>query len=266
MMNSIDNLLIFDVETTGLPSSVFTPHIIQLSFMTARVERREKKMVSFEITKEKNYYISIDPSVEIPENITELTGITKEMCDNGVDICVALTEFYKEYENADYIIAHNIAFDSKMILFEFERNITKLQEPRNKPETSEYVMTRSAKKRKMMKEAEERENKCENPYILFNPLHCRVNKKECVCTMQTGRDITNIYLLYKTTKCTNCSISAPERKYKKTPKLIELYQFLYPNNAVPNNLHNALVDTKICMYCFLKMNYVGVEDVISQFM
>jgi DNA polymerase III epsilon subunit-like protein len=212
-----------------------------------------------------NYYINIDPSIEIPENIIELTGITREMCNGGVDIVIALTKFYDMYEKSDFIVAHNISFDSKMIMIEFERNIKRLQKPLSPP-TSDHPITRNAKRKALIFQQTNIENKCENPYILFNPLYNKLNKKQMVCTMQSGRDIANIYSTYKSAKCNNCSVAGPDRTFKKTPKLIELYQKLYPEMSVPANLHNSLVDTRICLLCFLKINYTGVNDVIFDFL
>lgn len=57
------------------------------------------------------------------------------------------------------------------------------------------------------------------------------------CTSESCKDITNI-------------------KYKgssrlKQPKLIELYEFLF--NNVPDNLHNALQDTRVLAKCFFEL-------------
>ena len=41
------------------------------------------------------------------------------------------------------------------------------------------------------------------------------------------------------------------RKFKKFPKLSELHEHLF--GSVPENLHNALVDTFACLRCFLKI-------------
>jgi DNA polymerase III epsilon subunit-like protein len=229
-----DKALIFDVETTGLPISKFIPHIIQLSCIIVNIERTlnietKEQTVKYYIETQLDYYISIDKSVIIPEYITDLTGITREMCDlKGVNIVVALMEFYNYYKSCDYIVSHNIQFDSKMILLEIERNYQKLSEVG-----------------------------CENPFILFNTLYNRLNNKQIYCTMLNGKDFTNIYVEYKNSiSCKKCLYTPPPQKFKKTPKLIELYKFLYPENPIPENLHNALVDTTICMYCFIKMNYL----------
>ena len=40
------------------------------------------------------------------------------------------------------------------------------------------------------------------------------------------------------------------------PKLVELYQELF--RGTPANLHNSLVDTLVCMRCYLKMRH-GID-------
>ena len=44
-----------------------------------------------------------------------------------------------------------------------------------------------------------------------------------------------------------------EIKWKKNPKLSELYEKLFDKKA--ENLHDSMVDTKICLRCFIKMKY-----------
>jgi DNA polymerase III epsilon subunit-like protein len=39
----------------------------------------------------------------------------------------------------------------------------------------------------------------------------------------------------------------------KPPKLLELYQILF--HETPIHMHNSMVDTLVCMRCFLKINY-----------
>jgi hypothetical protein len=43
----------------------------------------------------------------------------------------------------------------------------------------------------------------------------------------------------------------PAKKYKKYPKLAELYFTLF--RQAPTNLHNSIVDTLVCLRCFLRM-------------
>ena len=142
-----------------------------------------------------------------------MTGITREKCElGGILIKDALLEFYKEYIQSDYVIAHNINFDRRMIMIEIERNYVDLEQ--------------SAK----------------NILNIFNPLFCKLRGIENYCTMLSSLHICNIMIESKKNK---------EVKYKKFPKLTELYFCLFQMN--PENLHNAMVDTLVCLRCFLKI-------------
>jgi DNA polymerase III epsilon subunit-like protein len=240
-----ERILIFDVETTGFPSKTYTstvdqPYIIQLSFVIVSIYKTNKIINKYVVEKKYNNYISIHPNIVISEKITEITGITRDICDKeGVPIINLLVDFYKEYIRCNYIVSHNIAFDSKMMLLEFERNY--------------HELIKSG---------------CSNPHALFNPMFNNMNNIKLYCTMTEGKHVTNIYVnrkIKETNNCTNCSCNChattetPEthtESFKKMPKLIELYQHLYPNEPVPQNLHNSLVDTLVCMNCFLKMKYM----------
>jgi DNA polymerase III alpha subunit (gram-positive type) len=115
-------ILAFDTETTGLfPKSGDQyeidklPYITQLSFI---LYDKKNKIV----LKTYNQYICIPNDVSILPFITELTGVTREKCDNGVNIIDALNEFWIAYNQSNIIIAHNIVFDIKMIEVEIIRN------------------------------------------------------------------------------------------------------------------------------------------------
>lgn len=223
--------LIFDVETTGLIQKTKNianqPHIIQLSFIIANISKEGSSTV--EIVREFDAYIRIDDSVEVSSKITEITGITKDRCvEQGVPIKNALLEFYNEYIKADCIVSHNIAFDSGMILIEFERNYHDMIDIG-----------------------------CDTPYLLFNPMYNHVNHKKIFCTMTEGKELPSFIRTYQPKKITcssdeNATI-APQRTYKKTPKLVELYTYLYPDRPIPQGLHDSLVDTKVCMECYIAM-------------
>lgn len=206
-------IMIFDVETTGLIPKLDPitkkrlplenmPHIIQLSFIIFNV-------YEYVIEKKYNAYIKLDNLDLIKEEITQLTGITKEKCENGIDIKIALQDFYEEFVNSDYIIAHNISFDKQMIMIEIERNYMNI------------------------------ENNI--PLIhLFDPHFCKEKGIELYCTMMSSINVCNILIESKNKKL-----------YKKFPKLSELYFVLFQSN--PENLHNAMVDTLVCLRCFIKL-------------
>jgi DNA polymerase III epsilon subunit-like protein len=118
-------ILVFDVETTGLlpkkprnqevPIESY-PYIIQLSFVLYdMIDSRQ--VITYDS------YIKIPEPVEISGKITELTKITKQLCqEKGKDIIEVLDSFYKAYMQAEVIVAHNIEFDEKMICIELQRN------------------------------------------------------------------------------------------------------------------------------------------------
>jgi len=225
-----ERTLIFDVETTGLPQKTSDinkqPYIIQISFIVINVFK--ENTVSYETVVEYNEYIRINDSIEVSPKIVEITGITKEKCvRDGVPITNALCKFYKEYMKADRIVSHNIDFDSKMILFEIERNYNNL--------------TRMG---------------CEVPFAIFNRMFNKINNISIYCTMMEGRDVANIVIAYKQSNVSTVSatpLPRQARTYKKNPKLIELYTHLYPEREQPVGLHDSLVDTKVCIDCYIKL-------------
>ena len=78
--------------------------------------------------------------------------------------------------------------------------------------------------------------------MIFNAEYEKSVNKEIYCTMQMGRNVCKIESLTKTGKT-----------YFKSPKLIELYEHLF--GMSPQDLHNSLVDTYVCLRCFVKMRF-----------
>lgn len=211
------NVLVFDVETTGLlpkkvntavpvPSDAamtedpsFVPHIIQLSYILFNVD-------GFYIRKKYNAYIKIDDTIELSEKITEITGITRNILQKrGIPIQEALQDFYQAYWMADCVIAHNISFDRKMIEIEMERNMSHLS---HLPRINQLFQA----------------------------------EDDIYCTMKSSINICNIMIQSKFNE---------NKTYKKMPKLSELYEYLF--KEIPENLHNSLIDTLVCLRCFLKI-------------
>jgi DNA polymerase III epsilon subunit-like protein len=78
--------------------------------------------------------------------------------------------------------------------------------------------------------------------MIFNAEYEKSVNKEIYCTMQMGRNVCKIESLTKTGKT-----------YFKSPKLIELYEHLF--GMSPQDLHNSLVDTYVCLRCFVKLRF-----------
>lgn len=199
---------LFDTETTGLiPTSLpplgqmtdellkTYPYITQLSVIV--YDLYKKMIVSYY-----NTYINIPQDVVISKEITELTGVTREKCNAGVNIVKALNIFYDIYKKCDILVAHNMQFDSQMIRIECRRHYTKI------------------------------------PYIKMTKMfyNSDMNNVHVYCTMLEGK-------MY-------CSLN-------KRPRLQELYELLFEedfeNYEVP--LHNSLVDTLVCLRCYLKIGH-----------
>jgi len=54
-------------------------------------------------------------------------------------------------------------------------------------------------------------------------------------------------------------LSKTNQVYNKMPKLSELYSLLFPNDPLPKDLHNSLVDVTMTLRCYVK--YVYANDV-----
>lgn len=113
--------LFFDTETTGLPrnwnASVEDlnnwPRLVQLAWV---VYKDGVKIGSGDyIIRPEGFYISQESS--------SIHGITNERAQReGILLIVALKEFYNLIKQADFLVAHNMDFDEKIMGAEFLRN------------------------------------------------------------------------------------------------------------------------------------------------
>ena len=117
-------VLVFDVETTGLPTKwnppvneqEWWPYIVQFSWMIYNID--ENKVV---LTKDK--FIKLENGMEIPEESTKIHGITNEMMkEKGLSIKDVLNDFINDFKNSDVTIAHNLKSDKSIVLVECNRN------------------------------------------------------------------------------------------------------------------------------------------------
>lgn len=122
------NILVFDVETTGLipkkdpitkkPCPLEEmPYIIQISYVIYNT-------VEFRVVKYYNAYIRLENTEIISDEITQLTGITRATCEErGIPITDALLELWNAYKLcADVIVSHNLWFDTTMVRTEIKRH------------------------------------------------------------------------------------------------------------------------------------------------
>ena len=243
--NKRKRIIVFDVETTGLPppKSVVNPHlstyphILQLSFVVFDT-------AFWKVVKSCDFYIKVAESVAIDPFITNLTGITREMCnERGVPIEDALHEFYQEYMQCDCVVAHNLEFDRLMVCTELARLIVKqdLAVLERFPFINlvfDPIFT-SFHDNTFSNTQEGISNKIKGYHAKRDDL--QMHQIEHFCTMRVGRKL--------------CNIQAQNSRgtYIKNPKLAELYQHLF--GQIPINLHNSLMDTYVCLRCFVKLRF-----------
>lgn len=117
-------VLVFDVETTGLPTKwnppvneqQWWPYIVQFSWIIYNIEKNK-----VEITKDK--FIKLEKGMKIPEESTKIHGITNETMNLvGISIKNVLSDFINDLKKAEVVIAHNLKFDKSMVMVECNRN------------------------------------------------------------------------------------------------------------------------------------------------
>lgn len=117
-------VLIFDTETTGLPTERFPsiydsekwPHIIQLSYIMYDTD-------NFVIIHKSDEIICIGDDVVLTEKSVSMHGISREISKaKGVPIYEALTRFNECASIAETLVGHNISFDKRIFIAECIRN------------------------------------------------------------------------------------------------------------------------------------------------
>ena len=96
-----DEFCVFDIETTGL--SLQRDKITEIGAVIVKNGEVIKTYDSF-----------VNPHMEIPENIVELTHITNEMVADARDISEVLPEFF-EFVGDRILVAHNASFDTGFV-------------------------------------------------------------------------------------------------------------------------------------------------------
>ena len=107
--------LFFDTETTGIPKDYNAPtsdsrnwpRLVQLSWITTDGDCNNLS---------ENDYIIYPDGFVIPSDAAKLHGITTKIAkDKGWPLEVVLERFSKDFNAADTIVGHNIAFDKKIV-------------------------------------------------------------------------------------------------------------------------------------------------------
>ena len=143
--------LIFDIETTGLPTFGNSKRKRGDSFPDPSnfVAYDTSRIVSIcWIIIDKNssicqqeYYVIKPDNFDIPIEATNIHGISQEYAiENGIDIKVALQRFLDALKRINNIIAYNIEFDYHVVKSELMRNAYDCSELENKVQKCAMLM------------------------------------------------------------------------------------------------------------------------------
>ena len=114
------NYLFFDTETTGLVAwkaetdASCQPYVVEFSALLCDDSRDTLQEFTF-IVKPDNYVIPVEAS--------DVNGISTELAMSiGVPIDFVIQAFFRLVNKADLVIAHNFAFDAKIVQIHCDRN------------------------------------------------------------------------------------------------------------------------------------------------
>lgn len=116
-------VLIFDVETTGLPERGASlknlekyPYIVQFSWMIYDASQNRVDCVN-------DHIVKIPEHITIPIEASNVHGISNDkMRAEGKDINLILDIFTKDMLDSQVIVAHNLSFDKTIVQAEYLRN------------------------------------------------------------------------------------------------------------------------------------------------
>jgi len=111
--------LFFDTETTGLPGNWKAPmtdlnnwpRLVQLAYLL--FDNHGNKISSGD-------HIIKPDGFTIPNEASKIHGISTERANNdGIDLLTVLKDFQSLINQAEYLVAHNMNFDEKIVGAEF---------------------------------------------------------------------------------------------------------------------------------------------------
>ncbi|MBD3270822.1 3'-5' exonuclease [Candidatus Peregrinibacteria bacterium] len=114
-------IIVFDTETTGMPATSGRvedqPYIVQFAAITYEYDQSNKAFKEIG-----RFNQLIKSPVKIPENCTQIHGITDQMVEKMPSFVEKSQEIYDLFKNADMAVAHNLEFDKTILDAEFKRS------------------------------------------------------------------------------------------------------------------------------------------------
>ena len=238
--------LIFDVETTGLPPpgvSSLKPEISNREYEALAKPRRREELYP-------HRYTNVKEALDQYPYITQFSWILVEKIDNTVNIVdmandyvqlppsVVVSPFIEQLTGVSNTLCRERGKPIVEVLVKFVNTIVRCDS---------VVGHNISFDRTMVRVEIERNKDCIRkhiPYIdcIFHPAYDTLVGIHHYDTMMRTIKICRIH-----TKTSLGNIKL------KPPKLIELYQILF--HETPVKMHDSIVDTLICMRCYLKIKY-----------
>jgi DNA polymerase III epsilon subunit-like protein len=108
-------VLVFDTETSGLPTPNNIPTIVQFSYVKFDMATRK-------IEKEVDRIIEQPTGFVIPQESINIHRVTNEQCAaEGVNVLGVLQEFWADVEECDRVVGHNVSFDVDRVASVFNK-------------------------------------------------------------------------------------------------------------------------------------------------
>ncbi len=113
-------VIVFDTETTGLPSSQLgledQPHICQFAAVVWECSVADKNMIEVARIDE-----LIKPPIALEYDAVAIHGITNKMIADKPDFAGVADKIVDAFCDADVAVAHNLSFDKTIIQYELQR-------------------------------------------------------------------------------------------------------------------------------------------------
>jgi DNA polymerase III epsilon subunit-like protein len=114
--------VVFDTETTGLPANALAsprfskawPRLVQLGWIVFNTK--------YEPISNNSFIITQPAGKKIPKESIKFHGITDEIAkEKGIELGKVIRKFLRDVREADFLVAHNAEFDSRVIAAECHR-------------------------------------------------------------------------------------------------------------------------------------------------
>ena len=293
-------ICVFDVETTGLLCDRDPPYITQFSFIVFDTRINEivhvyNKYVNLP------HGVIVPTIVTELTGIDASTALLHP--DESENVEIILKHFYEYMVICDRIVAHNVRFDKKMVFYEFIRHRSFMElngscslflplindekkwfcTMREGKSVCNLSVTRSRKIKHINNAAATTAAPTTaapttdthddvaaitdgmNKVFVHNASPYKDDAADCVLVAITDPVPQSSPLpLPLLSACPPLSPTpSPPTMYTKFPKLSELHFHYF--EMVPDNLHNSLVDTFVCLKCYLVMQEImDVKEIIDR--